>query len=126
MAADMHRYTTKQDNDLTLGSAFQHPSDSSHDERPPREWLAVLNERLHHLSASVLELAGRLSVAKEDTADTRRRLAVIEERLSHTATKSWILGYGVAVLFTMLTGILGGVWWILQQAIGPLLRASAG
>jgi hypothetical protein len=54
------------------------------------------------------------------------QLGVVEERLSHTATKTWVLGCAVALLIAMLTGTLGGVWWMLQQYIAPLLRASAG
>jgi hypothetical protein len=32
----------------------------------------------------------------------------------------------VAVLAGSLVGTLGGFWWIIQQYIGPLMRASAG
>jgi hypothetical protein len=37
-----------------------------------------------------------------------------------------VLGCAVALLLATLSGTLGGVWWIVQQYIGPLLRASAG
>jgi hypothetical protein len=122
----MHRYTTKHDDDLHLGSASTLHSDDSPRDSLLREWLAVLNERLDHFSATVRDLAGRLSFAEENLADVRRRLAVVEERLSHTATKSWVLGCAVAVLAGSLVGTLGGFWWIIQQYIGPLMRASAG
>ena len=121
----MQRYTTKHDDDLRLGSGSTLPGDEPLHRDALRECLAVLNERIHHLSASVRDLAGRLNFAEEDIADVRRRLAVIEERLSHTATKSCVLGCAVALLAATLSGTLGGVWWILQQYIGPLLRASA-
>jgi hypothetical protein len=122
----MHRYTTKHDDDLQLGSASSLHSDDSPRGNPLREWLAMLNERLDHFSTAVRDLAGRLSFAEENMTDVRRRLAVVEERLSHTATKSWVLGCAVAVLAGGLAGTLGGFWWIIQQYIGPLLRASAG
>ena len=119
----MQRYTTKHDDDLRLGSETM---DDSLRSRPLRECLAVLNERIHHLGASVRDLGGRLAFADENIADARRRLAVIEERVSHTATKSWVLGCAAALLVATLGGTLGGFWWIVQQYIGPLLRASAG
>jgi hypothetical protein len=122
----MHRYTTKHDDDLQLGSASSLHADDSPRGNPLREWPAVLNERLDHFSTAVRDLAGLLSFAEENMADVRRRLAVVEERLSHTATKSWVLGCAVAVLAGGLAGTLGGFWWIIQQYIGPLLRASAG
>ena len=122
----MQRYSTKHDGDLRLGASPGLSTDDSPSGGSVREWLAVLNERFHHLAADVRDLAGRMSLAEENMADVRRRLAVIEERLSHTATKSWILGCGIAFLVTMLTGTLGGIWWMFQQFIGPLLRASAG
>lgn len=122
----MHRYTTKHDDDLLPKPAPGEPVDTSSGGSSLREGLAVLNERLHHLASSVRDLAGRLCFAEENIAEIRRRLAVIEERLSQTATKSWVLGCAVALLVAMLTGTLGGVWWIVQQYIGPLLRASAG
>ena len=121
----MHRYTTKHDDDLRLGSEPSLSTDDSLRDSPLRECFAVLNERIHHLSASVLDLGGRLNFADENVADVRRRLATIEERLSHTATKSWVLGCAVALLVATLSGTLGGFWWIVQQCIGPLLRASA-
>lgn len=48
------------------------------------------------------------------------RIGVLEERMSHTATKAWVLGGAVAVLL----GVLGGFWWIVQQYLSPLLRAA--
>lgn len=122
----MDRYTMKYDDDLRLGSAPELPTEEFATGNAPRAWLAVLNERMHHMSTSVRELAARQSVFEDNLADLRRRLAVVEERLSHTATKSWVLGCAVAVLAAGLAGTLGGFWWILQQYIGPLLRASAG
>jgi hypothetical protein len=118
----MQRYSTKHDDDLRLGSE---PMGDALRGGPLRECLAVLNERIAHLTADVRDLGGRLTFADENIADARRRLAVIEERVSHTATKSWVLGCAVALLIATLGGTLGGFWWIVQQYIGPLLRASA-
>jgi hypothetical protein len=122
----MRRYSTKSDDDLHLGAT---PVLSKEDPArcgPLQEALAVLNERLHHVSVTVRDLAARLTFAEDNMSDILRRLAVIEERLSQTATKAWVLGCAVAVLLAMLTGTLGGVWWMFQQYVGPLMRASAG
>jgi hypothetical protein len=69
---------------------------------------------------------GRLGGVEGRLSGVEGRLGVVEERLSHTATKTWVLGCAVALLLATLSGTLGGVWWIVQQYIGPLLRASAG
>lgn len=122
----MQRYATKQDDDLRLGSTAGLPREEPSCSHSLREGLAVLNERLHHFSGSVRDLAGRLGFAENDIADVRRRLAAVEERLSQTATRSWVLGCAVAVLAGTLAGTLGGFWWIVQQYFGPLLRAAAG
>lgn len=82
---------------------------SSGDDRSLREMMCVLGERMRRLAtrSEVRELAGRV--------------AVLEERMSHTATKAWVLGGAVAVL----VGVLGGFWWIVQQYLSPLLRAAS-
>jgi hypothetical protein len=121
----MRRYSTKSDDDLTLGSAPVLPKDDVTRCAPLQEALAVLNERLHHVSVTVRDLAARLTFAEDNISDILRRLAVIEERLGQTATKAWVLGCAVALLLAMLAGTLGGVWWMFQQYIGPVLRASA-
>jgi hypothetical protein len=122
----MRPYTTKHDDDLRLGAPSSLPSEDASNAGSLREWLAVLSERLSHVSTAVRDLTGRTSFVDDSTADVRRRLAVVEERLSHTATKSWVLGCAVGVLAAGLAGTLGGFWWIVQQYIGPLLRVSAG
>jgi hypothetical protein len=167
LETDMHRYTTKHDNDLSLGDVHSATTESCPCSVTLREWLAVLNERLQHVTRSVRELADRMNLydgqhadvsgrlggveGRLGTVETRfgavetrlgavesrlgavesrlgaveGRLGVVEERLGHTATKAWVLGCAVALLIGMLTGTLGGFWWIVQQYIGPLLRATA-
>jgi len=122
----MRRYSTKSDDDLRLGSAPALSKDDAARGEPLQEALAVLNERLRHVSVTVRDLAARLTFAEDNMSDILRRLAVIEERISQTATKAWVLGCAVTLLLAMLTGTLGGVWWMLQQYLGPMLRASAG
>jgi hypothetical protein len=166
--ADMHRYTTKHDDDLRLAAPVSASKDDCSCDIPLRQWLAVLDERLRQVVNSVGDLANRMELLAKQNAevpvrlgvtDTRMnaidfrfdavenrlcgvegrlgavegrlcgvegRLGVVEERLSHTATKTWVLGCAVALLLATLSGTLGGVWWIVQQYIGPLLRASAG
>jgi hypothetical protein len=122
----MRPYTTKHDDDLRLGAPSSLPSDDASNAGSLREWLAVSNERLSHLSTTVRDLTGRVGFVDDQVTEVRRRLAVVEERLSHTATKSWILGCAMGVLAAGLGGTLGGFWWIVQQYVGPLMRASAG
>ncbi|APG03019.1 hypothetical protein BJI69_03255 [Luteibacter rhizovicinus DSM 16549] len=122
----MRRYSTKSDDDLHLGATPVLSREDPAQGAPLQEALAVLNERLQHVSVTVRDLAARLTFAEDNRSDILRRLAVIEERLSQTATKAWVLGCAAAVLLAMLTGTLGGVWWMFQQYVGPLLRTSAG
>jgi hypothetical protein len=166
--ADMHRYTTKHEDDLRLGAPYSPSKEGWSCDTPLREWLAVLDERLRQVVSSVGDLAirmdllakqnaevpvrlgvtdmrmngidcrfdavenrlcgveGRLSGVETRLSGVEGRLGIVEERLTHTATKTWVLGCAVALLLATLSGTLGGVWWILQQYIGPLLRASAG
>ncbi|KLD77446.1 hypothetical protein Y886_15830 [Xanthomonas hyacinthi DSM 19077] len=126
LGADMRRYSTKSDDDLHLGATPVLSREDPAQGAPLQEALAVLNERLQHVSVTVRDLAARLTFAEDNRSDILRRLAVIEERLSQTATKAWVLGCAAAVLLAMLTGTLGGVWWMFQQYVGPLLRTSAG
>lgn len=57
---------------------------------------------------------------RDELNDACVRVSVIEERLSHTATKSWVLGGAIVVM----TGTLSALWWITQQYLAPLLHAS--
>jgi hypothetical protein len=88
--------------------------------------IAEVNGRLGAIESAFGVVETRLGAVENRLVGVESRLGVVEERLNHTATKSWVLGCAVALLATMLTGTLGGVWWIIQQHIGPLLRASAG
>jgi hypothetical protein len=194
--ADMHRYTTKHEDDLRLGAPYSPSKEGWPCDTPLREWLAVLDERLRQVVSSVGDLANRMDLLAKQNAEVpvrlgvtdmrmngidcrfdavenrlcgvegrlsgvetrlsgvegrlsgvetrlsgvegrlsgvetrlsgvEGRLGIVEERLTHTATKTWVLGCAVALLLATLSGTLGGVWWILQQYIGPLLRASAG
>ena len=77
-----------------------------------REMLTVLSERMKHLAtrAELREVSGRM--------------AVLEERVSHMPTKAWVLSSFVALLAAVLTAVLGGFWWIVQQYLSPLLQAA--
>jgi hypothetical protein len=120
----MRPYTTKHDDDLRLGAPSTNSQDDPSHAGSLREWLAVLNERLNHLSTTLRDLTRGMGFVEDNAAEVHRRVAVVEERLSHAATKSWVLGCAVGVFAAGLTGTLGGFWWIVQQYMGPLLRAA--
>lgn len=82
---------------------------SAGDDRSLREMMCVLVERMRHLPT------------RPEVRELASRFAVLEERISHTATKAWVLGGVVAVLI----GVLGGFWWIAQQYLSPLLQAAS-
>jgi len=63
-------------------------------------------------------MEARVAKLEEHVGHLREDVATIKERLSHTATKAWIMG-GVIVV---LIGVLGGVWWTAQQYLGPILQ----
>jgi hypothetical protein len=73
---------------------------------------ASVHDRLDHLAAD----------QGQQFAATQAHLAVLEERMKHLATKSWVLGGVVAVL----SSIVGGLWWVVQQYLAPLLHAAIG
>jgi hypothetical protein len=88
--------------------------------------LGVTDTRMNAIDCRFDAVENRLCGVEGRLGGVEGRLSVVEERLSHTATKTWVLGCAVALLLATLSGTLGGVWWIVQQYIGPLLRASAG
>ncbi|MGY3229448.1 hypothetical protein ACVWWJ_000932 [Luteibacter sp. HA06] len=88
--------------------------------------LGVTDTRMNAIDCRFDAVDNRLCGVEGRLSGVEGRLGVVEERLSHTATKTWVLGCAVALLLATLSGTLGGVWWIVQQYIGPLLRASAG
>lgn len=64
------------------------------------------------------DLLRRVGNLEQSGTQIRERLSTIEERLSHTATKAWVMGGAIVVLIA----ILGGFWWMAQQYLGPILR----
>ncbi len=65
------------------------------------------------------DMEARVSRLEEHVGKLREDVATIKERLSHTATKTWVLGGVVAVL----VAVIGGFWWITQQYLIPILHA---
>lgn len=64
------------------------------------------------------DLLRRVGNLEQSGTQIRERLSTIEERLSHTATKAWVMGGAIVVLIA----ILGGFWWMAQQYLGPILQ----
>ncbi|HXP00576.1 MAG TPA: hypothetical protein VN813_08730 [Luteibacter sp.] len=117
----MHPRTTPT-HDCTDGSPVDELRTGS-EARSLLEMMCVFGERMRHLATrtEVGEIGARVAVIEDrmERLATKAALAVFEERMSHTATKTWVLG-GV---ITILAGLLGAVWWIVQQYLAPLLRA---
>lgn len=63
-------------------------------------------------------MEARVSRLEEHVGHLREDVATIRERLSHTATKAWVMG-GVIVV---LIAVIGGFWWIAQQYLIPILQ----
>jgi hypothetical protein len=63
------------------------------------------------------DMLARIAQLEKHCSDLRVDVATIKERLNHVATKAWIL---TGALFTVLA-VLGGVWWMVQQLITPVL-----
>lgn len=81
--------------------------------------LEVATEYIQRDAAALREGFGGVA---ESIAQSRERLVTIETRLEHMPTKleMW-LGVG-AILLT--AG--GGLWWLVQQYLGPMLANAAG
>jgi hypothetical protein len=86
--------------------------------------LGAVETGLNALGTQIGTVETRVGRLETQLVGVDSRLSVVEERLSHTATKTWVLGCAIALLLATLSGTLGGVWWIIQQYVGPLLRAS--
>lgn len=63
-------------------------------------------------------MEARITRLEEHLGTLREDVATIKERLSHTATKAWVMG-GVIVV---LVAVVGGFWWIAQQYLIPILQ----
>ena len=59
------------------------------------------------------ELSRRVGVIENDVKSVLGRLGRIEERLSHVATKAWVL----AGVVTTLVAIIGGFLWLSKQLV---------
>jgi len=80
----------------------------------------VLDGRMGQLEGRMDRIAVRMAGVEMSVMDLSGRVSVLEERISHTATKTWVLGGVVATLLAMV----GAFWWIVQQYLAPLLRAA--
>jgi hypothetical protein len=66
-------------------------------------------------------MEARIAKLEDHVGTIREDVATIKERLKHVATKAWILGGVIAVLLA----ILGAMWWMAQQYLGPILQHIA-
>jgi len=80
-----------------------------------------LDARMDRLETRMDGLDVRMAGIESSVATLSGRVGVLEERVSHTATKTWVLSGVVATLISMA----GCFWWIAQQYLAPLLRAAS-
>lgn len=76
--------------------------------------------RIDDLDGPMDRIEIRMDRLEVRMAAVETSVSVLEERVSHTATKTWVLGGVVATLLAMV----GAFWWIVQQYLAPLLRAA--
>lgn len=103
------------------------PGYIANDGMPPHDGgmearVAKLETVAEYIQRDVGELRDSVSSMKSDISSMKERLATIEEKLGHMPTK---LGMWTAVALVLIS-VGGGVWWMVQQYLGPLLAKAAG
>jgi hypothetical protein len=81
----MHRYTTRQEDDLRLPSAP---------------------------GVAVSDLSTRVDVLADKVSDMGHRASVVDQRIDQLASKVGILISVLAGMALMLGGIIAGLWWV--------------
>lgn len=84
--------------------------------------VAVLEVSLDSLKTQVGDVKAAMGRIETETSALKTEVAVMRERLSHMPTKleMWT---GVALV---LSAVGGGLLWMVQQYLGPLLAKAAG
>lgn len=66
------------------------------------------------------DILSRLGSVERTLGDVRTDVAAIKNQVSHVATRAWVLG-GV---ITSLLMVGGALIWVVQQYLGPLMKAT--
>jgi len=84
--------------------------------------IAKLESAMEYVQRDMGEARTALSKLVDEVSQSRADLAIIKERLEHTPTKLDVWKAVAAILLP----IGAGVWWIVQQYLGPILAKMAG
>jgi hypothetical protein len=58
-----------------------------------------------------------------DISSIKVSIGRVETQMTHVATKAWIMASVIIVLAGILVSVFGGLAWISQQYLAPLLRS---
>ena len=84
--------------------------------------VAALEISLQYVQRDVAEVRTGMTALQASASTLGSDVAVIKERLTHIPTK---LGMWAAVGL-VVASVGGGLWWIVQQYLGPILVKAAG
>ena len=84
--------------------------------------VAKLEAAVEYIQRDVGELRQSVEKARDDISVLKTDVGVVKERLSHVPTK---LEMWLAVGAVVLT-VGGGLWWVVQTYLGPILAKAAG
>lgn len=84
--------------------------------------LAKLEIDVDYIKRDVGEMRQALFKVADEMSAARVELATIKERLDHMPTKLSMWTAVAAIVFP----VGAGLWWIVQQYLGPLLAKAAG
>jgi len=84
--------------------------------------IAKLQSDVEYIQRDVGEMRQAMVKVADEVSAARVELATIKERLEHMPTK---LSMWTAVAAIVLP-VGAGLWWIVQQYLGPLLSKAAG
>ena len=88
--------------------------------------VAALEVAFGYLRGEVADLKSSVGRLEVETANVRTEVAVIKERLTHVPTKLEMWTGVAVVVFSVGASVGGGLWWLVQAYLGPLLLKAAG
>jgi hypothetical protein len=83
--------------------------------------MARLDERMDRFEERMDRFEGRFTKLEESILELTRTVTRLDERVRHSAPRTWILGGVVSVLLS----VLGAVCWLAQPYVTTLMRLAA-